>query len=60
VGAEDAPYLAKEFQPKFDVEDLLNLPNHRIYLKLMIDGTSSGAFSASTYAGDNATIYAKK
>jgi len=48
VGAEDAPYLAKEFQPKFDVEDLINLPNYHIYLKLMIDGTPSQPFSAVT------------
>ncbi len=46
VGAEDAPILAKEFQPTFDVEDLLNLPNHSIYLKLMIDSTPSRPFSA--------------
>ncbi len=47
VGAEDAPILAKEFQPEFDVEDLLSLPNHAIYLKLMIDGTPSRPFSAT-------------
>ncbi len=47
VGSEDAPLLAKEFQPAFDVEDLLNLPNHAIYLKLMIDGTPSRPFSAT-------------
>ncbi|MCU1292800.1 MAG: hypothetical protein JWP08_1650 [Bryobacterales bacterium] len=45
VGAEDAPYLAREFWPKFEVEDLLNLPNHSIYLKLMIDGAPSPPFS---------------
>ncbi|MEJ0042794.1 MAG: hypothetical protein WDM81_11560 [Rhizomicrobium sp.] len=50
VGAEDAPYLAREFQPTFDVEDLLNLPNHSIYLKLMIDGVPDRAFSAATSA----------
>jgi len=27
VGPEDAGVLAREFQPTFDVEDLLNLPN---------------------------------
>lgn len=47
VGAEDAPFLAREFQPKFDAEDLINLPNHRIYLRLMIDGMPSRPFSAS-------------
>jgi len=46
VGAEDAGFLAREFQPKFEVEDLINLPNRDIYLKLMIDGTPSQPFSA--------------
>ena len=46
VGPDDASVLAKEFQPKFDVEDLLNLPNRSFYLKLMIDGTPSKPFSA--------------
>lgn len=48
VGAEDAPFLAREFLPKFDVLDLLNLPNRDIYLKLMIDGAPSRPFSAQT------------
>jgi hypothetical protein len=46
VGPEDAGILAREFQPKFDVEDLFNLGNHYIYLKLMIDGAPSQPFSA--------------
>lgn len=48
VGPEDATILASEFQPKFDVIDLLHLPNHRIYLKLMIEGSPSKPFSALT------------
>jgi hypothetical protein len=48
VGPEDATILVKEFQPIFDVLDLLNLPNYHIYLKLMIDGTPSKPFSART------------
>jgi hypothetical protein len=48
VGAEDAPLLAQEFQPTFDVEDLINLPNRHFYLKLMIDGSPSRPFSART------------
>ena len=48
VGPEDAVVLGREFQPKFGVEDLLNLPNHDVYLKLMIDGTPSPPFSAHT------------
>jgi hypothetical protein len=55
VGSEDAGFLAREFQPKFGVEDLINLPNRDIYLKLMIDGTPSIPFSARTVApGDSA------
>jgi hypothetical protein len=46
VGAEDAPLLAREFQPKYEVQDLINLPNRSMYLKLMIDGTPSKPFSA--------------
>jgi hypothetical protein len=32
----------------FDELDLLQLPNYKIYLKLMIDGTPSKPFSATT------------
>jgi type IV secretory pathway TraG/TraD family ATPase VirD4 len=48
VGAEDAPYLVREFHERFAQIDLLQLPNYRIYLKLMIDGTPSTPFSAVT------------
>jgi hypothetical protein len=48
VGAEDASYLAKEFEPKFQRLDLLNLANHHIYLRLMIDGAPAQPFSAVT------------
>ena len=50
VGVEDVPYLVREFQEKFKEIDLLQLPNYRIYLKLMIDGTPSKPFSAATFA----------
>jgi type IV secretory pathway TraG/TraD family ATPase VirD4 len=50
VGAEDSPYLAREFHQRFEEIDLLQLPNYHIYLKLMIDGTPSTPFSAVTLA----------
>ncbi len=50
VGAEDAPYLSHEFTDVFDQTDLVQLPNHHVYLKLMIDGTPSMPFSAFTIA----------
>jgi len=48
LGPEDAQMIAREFAPVFAPLDMLNLPNHDIYLKLMIDGTPSQPFSAST------------
>jgi len=48
VGVEDAPYLVREFHERFEEIDLLQLPNYRIYLKLMIDGMPSKPFSAET------------
>ena len=48
VGADDADFLEKEFEPEFMAQDLVNLPNYNIYLKLMIDGITSRPFSATT------------
>lgn len=48
AGVEDAPFLAREFRPAFDADDLVALHNHHIYLKLMIDGMTSKPFSAKT------------
>lgn len=52
VGAEDAPLFARELGPRFGVDDLLNLPNHHIYLRLMIEGEPSRSFSARTILED--------
>lgn len=48
VGPQDAMTLGREFKPKFESTDLLNLANHDIYLRLMIDGAPSQPFSATT------------
>jgi len=48
VGGKDAPYLEREFAPVFDAKDLVALPNHEIYLRLMIEGAPSRPFSACT------------
>ena len=48
LGVSDASYFAKEFYPLFDVQDLVNLPNYEIYLRLMIDGMPSVPFNAKT------------
>ncbi len=46
VGAMDAEFLEKEFEPVFMQNDIVNLPKYNIYLKLMIDGIAGDAFSA--------------
>ncbi len=46
VGAPDAEALAKEFYPVITQDDFVHLPRYTMYLKLMIDGTSSQPFSA--------------
>jgi CxxC-x17-CxxC domain-containing protein len=48
VGAADADFLEKEYEPEFTPEDMVNLPNYHIYLKLMVDGITSRPFSAKT------------
>lgn len=48
VGTEDATVLAREMHPIFSFEDFIGLPNYSIYIKLMIDGIPSKAFSATT------------
>ncbi len=50
IGADDAEFFEKEFAPEIMALDLVNLPNQKIYLKLMIDGVTSKAFSADTMA----------
>jgi CxxC-x17-CxxC domain-containing protein len=48
VGSDDADFLEKEFDPEFTPGDIVNLPNYKVYLKLMIDGVTSRPFSAKT------------
>lgn len=48
VGPEDAGVLARHFAPVFGCPDLGELPNHNIYLRLLIDGVPSSPFSATT------------
>ncbi|MCX6812955.1 MAG: type IV secretion system DNA-binding domain-containing protein [Candidatus Azambacteria bacterium] len=49
TGGEDVEFLEeKQFGPNIVAQDLLNLPNYNIYLRLMIDGVPSRPFSAIT------------
>ena len=49
AGGEDVEFLEeKQFSPNIVAQDLLNLPNYNIYLRLLIDGVPSRPFSAIT------------
>ena len=48
VGVTDGIILEKALLPEFALPDLINLPNHHIYLRLMIAGVISSPFSAVT------------
>lgn len=49
IGAEDAAILEPELHPPFTREDLIQLPQYSVYIKLLIDGTTSQPFSADTF-----------
>ncbi|MBT5016875.1 type IV secretory system conjugative DNA transfer family protein [Candidatus Peregrinibacteria bacterium] len=48
VGAEDAVMLEKEYTPKFEVRDIINLGVRELYLKMSVDGEIKDAFSGRT------------
>ncbi len=48
VGAEDAEFLGKQFEPIFTKNDLLNLDNRHAYVKLLIAGTTARPFNMRT------------
>ena len=48
VSSEDAEYLAKQFAPVFTANDLMNIPMHNSYLKLLANGQPTKPFSMET------------
>ena len=54
IGGLDAEILETEFEPEIKAIDFVNLPNHHIYVKLMIGGVISRPFSAETLAPEDA------
>ncbi|HZR82569.1 MAG TPA: TraM recognition domain-containing protein [Candidatus Binatia bacterium] len=48
IGLADAEIIAREFYPEISEGDLVYLPNHEIYLKLMTLGVQTHPFSAET------------
>ncbi len=48
IGAQDSPYMAKEFGERFKEEDLLALGNYQAIIKLAIDGITHAPFLCYT------------
>ncbi len=48
VSADDAPVLAKQFEPIFDQSDLLQMNNRNFVISMIINGEKAPAFSATT------------
>ena len=48
IGAEDSPYMAKEFGERFEDKDLLSLGNYQTIIKLAIDNITQSPFLAMT------------
>ncbi len=48
VSADDSPILAKQFEPQFEPNDLLQMHNRNFVINMVINGEKSPAFSART------------
>ena len=48
VSADDSPILAKQFEPQFEPNDLLQMHNRNFIVNMVINGEKSPAFSAKT------------
>lgn len=48
VSADDAPILAKQFEPQFEAGDLLQMHNRNFIINMVINGEKAPAFNATT------------
>ena len=48
VSADDSPILAKQFEPQFEPNDLIQMHNLNFIINMVINGEKSPAFSAKT------------
>ena len=48
VSADDSPILAKQFEPQFETNDLLQMHNRNFIINMVINGEKAPAFSAKT------------
>lgn len=48
IGADDAEFLIKQFEPVFGKNDLINIDNFNAYVKILINGQTSQPFNIKT------------
>lgn len=56
VSADDAPFLAKQFEPQFEAPDLLQMHNRNFIVNMVIRGEKTPAFSGTTLALPESSI----
>lgn len=53
IGASDAEFMEKEYEPVFDQNDLINIERYHAYVKLMVNGQTTKPFSLRTFNFDD-------
>lgn len=48
IGADDAEYMKKQFEPTFSEKDIMNLDNYNAYLKMLVNGRPAKPFNIET------------
>ncbi len=56
VGAEDAEFLAKQFEPVFTAADLIGIDNRKAYVKLLMSGMTALPFNLETLPGKESNL----
>lgn len=49
IGAEDAEFVQKQYEPVFDANDLMNVDNRNCFMKLLINNQVAPPFNMKTY-----------
>lgn len=60
LGAEDSPYMAREFGERFKEEDLIVLGNYQAIIKLSVDGITQAPFVCQTLPLPNSVTQNKE
>ena len=63
IGADDAEFVQKQFEPVFSAHDLMNIENFNAYLKLLVRGETARPFNIRIMpprAGDSSRAQAAK